>query len=75
MELGPQTKHSSAKEDDEELSSEDEEDGGGGQELIMEDHARIKNFSDAVKQLEGVQNFLEEKGHSDAATDTSSLIS
>ena len=30
--------------------------------------------SDAVKQLEGVQNFLEEEGHTDAATDTSSLI-
>ena len=26
-------------------------------------YPRIKNFSDSVKQLEGVQNFLEEKGH------------
>ena len=56
-ELGPQTKHSNAKEDYEGLSSEDEEDGGDGREL------------------EGVWNFLEEMGHTDAARDTSSLIS
>ena len=31
--------------------------------------------SDAVKELESVRNFLEEKGHTNAATDTSSLIS
>ena len=44
-----------------------EVDGGDSEELIMEDNPRIKNFSDAVKHLEGVQNFLEEKGYTDAA--------
>ena len=38
-ELGPQTKHSNAKEDDEELTCEDEENGGDGEGLIMEDKA------------------------------------
>ena len=40
----------------------------------MEDRARINNFSDAVKQREGVQNFFKEKEHKDAAIDTSLLI-
>ena len=52
--LGSQTKHLNTKRDDEDLSSEDEEDGDDGERLIMEGNAKIKNFPDAIKQLEGV---------------------
>ena len=34
-----------------------------GEQLTKEDNPRIKNFSDAVKQLESVWKIFEEKGH------------
>ena len=55
------------------ISKPHEADRGNGEKVTNEDNPRIKNSSDAVKQLESIRSFLEEKGHTDAATDTSSL--
>ena len=75
-ELGLVIKQSNSKDNDIELCSEADDMYSEDVDIVEVEHSRTVNtYSDAIKALEDVCWYLEQKGHTDKATIVSSFVS